>query len=89
MRKWFQLNESLLDEDNKDNEPVRSRCTRWFPITLTKLFNFEHAFWKDRFMKEGSTFLDDELAVYEWLELNAQGEEMEEMEPDTEEYIFS
>ncbi len=40
-------------------------------------------------MKEGSIFLDDELAIYEWLELDAQGEEMEEMEPDMEEYIFS
>lgn len=63
----------MADEDNEDNEPVQV-STEWTPLKLSELFDFKSTVWSARFTHFANLSFDEELALYELVELDADGE---------------
>jgi len=65
----------LVDEDNEDNEPVRT-STDWAPMSIQQLFDFTSDAWAQRYSQFATLSFEDELAIYDLLlEGNADGED--------------
>ena len=65
------------DEDNQDNETV-SITMDWQNRKISDLFNFDNPLWSSRYSRFASMSFDEELELYDLLELDAQGEEDQE-----------
>ena len=65
-----------VDEDNEDNEPVRvsNAASPWIQTPLSTLFDFTSSQWKERHEKWARLSYDEELTLYELLELDADSE---------------
>ena len=63
-----------VDKDNQDNEPVRPDSATWIQTPLSGLFDFSTTHWKDHYEKWARLTYDEELALYELLELDADGD---------------
>jgi hypothetical protein len=63
-----------VEEDNQDNEPVRISAT--LPLMpLSNLFDIASTHWATLYQSHVRYSYDEELALYELLELDADGEE--------------
>jgi hypothetical protein len=76
----------LIDEDNEDNEPISTEGSNG-PVPLTTLFNFEDPYWSDLYTHIAKPSYDKELALYELLELNADGENDIELDGSTQDIL--
>jgi hypothetical protein len=72
-----------VDEDDQDNESVRPHSSTWQETPLSSLFDFTSTHWKGQFEKWARLTYDEELAFYELLELDADGE----VDPDFDDSI--
>jgi len=64
----------LLDKDNEDNEPaVISK--NWTSIPISQLFNFTTSSWSSRYARFAALTFEEELELYDLLELDAEGDE--------------
>ena len=61
------------DEDNQDNETV-SLTQDWQIQKISDLFDFNNSVWSLRYSRFASISFDDELELYDLLELDAEGE---------------
>jgi hypothetical protein len=67
---------ALVDDNNlNDNEAVTAPQTIGRPIPIQELFDFRHAHWVDSYAKSARRNFDEELELYELLDLDAEGEE--------------
>lgn len=62
------------DEDNQDNETV-SLTLDWQNQKISELFDFTNTLWSSRYSRFASMSFNDELELYDLLELDANGEE--------------
>lgn len=62
------------DEDNQDNETV-SLTLDWQNRKISELFDFNNSLWSSRYANFASMSFDEELELYDLLELDAEGEE--------------
>ena len=72
---WFMAEQQsqLVDEDNTDCEPVRQSPISVVPIQT--LFNFNWSHWVDMHTRSAIRSFDEELQLYEMLNLDVEGEE--------------
>lgn len=63
-----------LDDDGDNG----TAFTIWEPVSISKLFNFDAKHWADEYVKHIQYSFDEELALYELLDLDADGEEENE-----------
>ena len=63
----------LVDEDDTDREPVRQSPIGVIPIPT--LFDFNRSHWVDMHARAAIRSFDEELQLYEMLDLDAEGEE--------------
>ena len=76
---WIATQLPLLEDDDNDNNPVQPQsCEEFFPMPLDYLFNFDTDFWQERWENNYRSNLDEEMAVLEWLNLDAEGDEDED-----------
>jgi hypothetical protein len=62
------------DEDNQDNETV-SPTQDWQNQKISELFDFNNTVWSSRYSHFALMSFDEELELYDLLELDAAGEE--------------
>ena len=72
----------MVDEDNLDNEGVSPPDTIGRPVTIQELFDFTSVHWVDSYAKSAHRSFDEELELYELLDLDAEGEEDADVEVD-------
>lgn len=66
----------LLDEDNEDNEPVPVCISGdWRNIPISQLFNFTTDSWSSRYARFAALTFDEELELYDLLEMDAEGDD--------------
>ena len=63
----------LVDEDDTDCEPVRQSPIG--VILIPTLFDFNRSHWVDMHARAAIRSFDEELQLYEMLDLDAEGEE--------------
>lgn len=68
-----------VEEDNEDNEPDHISATLTL-MPLSKLFDINSAHWAKLYQSHVRYSYDEELALYELLELDADGEEDPELD---------
>ena len=64
-----------VQEDDHDCEPVRQSAIPGCPIKLTDLFDFTRTHWTTLFEKGALRNFDEELELYELLDLDAEDED--------------
>ena len=67
-------NTQLLDEDNEDNEPVFI-SENWTNITIANIFNFGSSHWSSRYARFAALTFEEELELYDLLEMDAEGDD--------------
>ncbi len=90
LRAWAERQFARLEDDDTDSEPVR-RSAAGVPNKLEDIFDFSTSFWLDMFERHVKDVYNDEILVYEWLQLDGDGEEddsEEEIDPDTEHFAL-
>lgn len=65
------------DEDNEDNETV-SLTLKWQNRKISELFDFNNLLWSSLYSNFASMSFNEELELYDLLELDAVGEEDQE-----------
>ncbi|KAF5385054.1 hypothetical protein D9615_001008 [Tricholomella constricta] len=65
----------MVDLDDRDNHPVRDPDTIGHQIPISELFDFSRTHWVDTYSHVAERSFDEELALYELLDLDADGEE--------------
>jgi hypothetical protein len=65
----------LLNEDNEDNEPAVI-SEEWRSIPISQLFNFTTDLWSSRYARFAALTFEEELDLYDLLELDAEGDEV-------------
>jgi len=82
-----------VDDDNQDNEPITvdygSEHQRWSPIRVSDLFNFDSTEWVNRYSHFANLSFDEELELYELLELDADGENDPDIDGTTQEILLN
>jgi hypothetical protein len=63
----------LVDDDETDCVPVR--LSKIGPTPIVLLFDFSHSHWVEMHSKSSMRSFDEELQLYEMLDLDADGEE--------------
>jgi hypothetical protein len=63
----------LVDKDETDRVPVRQSAIGTTPIQA--LFDFKRSYWVEMFVKSSIRSFDEELQLYEMLDLDADGEQ--------------
>jgi hypothetical protein len=63
----------LVDRDETDRMPVRQSVIGTTPIQA--LFDFDRSHWVDMYLKSSIRSFDEELQLYEMLDLDAEGEQ--------------
>ena len=64
------------DTSNQDNESVRvSLSMDWQNQKISDLFHFSNSTWSSRYFTFATMSFDEELELYDLLELDAEGEE--------------
>lgn len=74
LHRFATRNADLARQDDLDTNVMGSTSHR---TPIYRLFNFEKRHWLDRIRLSGQRGYDQELAVYELLDLDAEGEEDE------------
>lgn len=69
-------------EDETDQESVRASSVIGRPLKLVELFNFGEAHWVRLYENAARRSFDEELAMYELLDLDAEGEEEADIDVD-------
>lgn len=64
-----------VEEDDHDCEPVCRSATVGCPLKLTELFDFTRTHWTTMYEKGALRNFDEELELYELLDLDADGED--------------
>ncbi|KAF9049973.1 hypothetical protein BJ165DRAFT_1455436 [Panaeolus papilionaceus] len=74
-----------VEEDNTDNGPAIP-ASEWVPLTLAELFDFDTPIWKTWFDDFIVYTYDEELALYDLIEADAEGEDEDDLgiDPATE-----
>jgi hypothetical protein len=62
----------MVDDDNTDCKPVRSTIGL---TPIQSLFDFSHSHWVEMFSRSAIQSFDEELELYEMLDLDAEGVE--------------
>lgn len=70
------------EEDEEDQDPVSDFTTIRGPIPLMNLFDFEDMHWVNRYKKAAMRNFDEELEMYEILDMDADGEEEADVDVD-------
>ena len=65
----------LTSEDEVNTRPVTAPLTIKNCIPIQQLFDFHQSHWVDKYQKHPLRSFDEELALYELLDLDAQGED--------------
>jgi len=76
----------MVEEDNLDQEPVRTSAIELIPIQ--NLFDFTKNHWVELYSRTVLRSFDEELAAYEMLDLNAQGDEEIDIDESTGELLL-
>jgi hypothetical protein len=64
----------LLNEDNEDNEPAVI-SENWTSIPISQLFDFTTHCWSSRYTRFAALTFEEELELYDLLELDAEGDD--------------
>lgn len=64
----------LVSEDEIDQRPVTAPLAIKNRVPIQQLFNFNQSYWVDKYARHPLRSSDEELALYELLDLEAQGE---------------
>lgn len=65
----------MADLDDTDNEPVRNSETIGRQLSIAELFDFTATHWANEFDQAGQRSFDEELGLYELLDLDGEGED--------------
>ena len=76
----------MLEEDNQDNQPAHF-SVEWKTLPLHQLFDFSSTLWATRYGNFADFTLDEELALYDLLELDADGELDPELDATAEDIL--
>ncbi|GLB43960.1 putative protein of unknown function (DUF 659) [Lyophyllum shimeji] len=66
---------TMVDLDDADNDPVRESAITDLPVPIVDLFDFTSTHWVDAYGRAAVLSFDEELELYELLDLDAEGEE--------------
>ena len=79
---------TVLDITETDPEPIRTAA--FGPQPIHKLFDFTQKHWVDTFSKSAMRSFDEELELYELLDLDAAGEDdiANDLDEDTAEALL-
>jgi len=77
-----------LHEDDQDNEPI-SVSNHWIRKKITELFDFNSTDWSSRYGHFADMTFEEELELYELLELDADGEVDPDFDPATQEILLN
>lgn len=72
----------LTSEDEVDTRPVTAPLAIKNRIPIQQLFDFNQVHWVDKYAKHPLRSFDEELALYELLDLDAQGEDDADVDVD-------
>ena len=72
----------MVDDDNLDDEPVRPSPVIGRRVPIQELFDFSRSHWVEMYAKSAKRSFDEELELYELLNLDAQGEDDVDLEVD-------
>jgi hypothetical protein len=81
-RSIVDLHAQLAAEDDLDREPVRLSSTTRQQIKLEELFDFTRTHWVAMYAKSPLRSFDEELELYELLDLDAVGEQDADLDVD-------
>ncbi|KAL0579830.1 hypothetical protein V5O48_002182 [Marasmius crinis-equi] len=89
LTRWIAVQLPILEDDDNDNDAVRPEDhENYFPMALEDLFDFDTKFWQDRWEKNVRGNLEEEMMVFEWLNLDAEGDDEEGVDdPDGEQEL--
>lgn len=73
-RAIVQHHSDMVDDDNLDDEPVRASSVIGRQVPIRELFDFSRSHWVEMYAKSAKRSFDEELELYELLDLDAQGE---------------
>jgi hypothetical protein len=76
----------MVEEDDLDQEPVRTSAIE--PIPIRNLFDFTKNHWVELYSRTALRSFDEELAAYEMLDLDAQGDEEIDIDESTGELLL-
>ena len=76
------LHTQLAAEDDLDQEPVHLSSTARRQIKLSELFDFTQTHWVVMYAKSPLRSFDEELELYELLDLDATGEQDADLDVD-------
>jgi hypothetical protein len=79
-RSMVERQSQLVDDDDTDCTPVTPSAIGLTPIKF--LFNFSHSHWVDMYSKSSIRSFDEELQLYEMLDLDAEGEDNVDVDVD-------
>jgi hypothetical protein len=65
----------LVDEDDHDNDPTTTPTTLQHPIKIVDLFDFTRSHWVKMYSKTPQRSSEEELELYELLDLDGEGGE--------------
>jgi hypothetical protein len=71
----------LADADQDEEDAQTFSCVPW-QVSISKLFDFTKAHWVSKHERSASRSLNEELELYELLDLDAPGEEDVDLEID-------
>ena len=71
-RSMIERHSRMVDDDNTDCEPVRSAISL---TPIQSLFDFSRSHWVEIFARSTIRSFDEELKLYEMLDLDAEGDE--------------
>ena len=72
----------MVDDDNLDDEPVRPSPVIGRRVPIRELFDFSRSHWVEMHAKSVKRSFDEELELYELLDLDAQCEDDVDLEVD-------
>jgi hypothetical protein len=79
MAAWHSLS---AQEDETDREPVTNPNVIGRTVKLVELFNFTEPYWISQYERAAQRTFDEELELYELLDLDAEGEEQANIDVD-------
>ena len=76
----------MLEEDDEDNQPAQV-SSEWTTLPLHQLFDFSSTLWAARYGNFADFTFDEELALYDLLELDADGDIDPELDATAEDIL--
>jgi len=78
-----------VEDDNGDNESPISASSTWKRLPISQLFDFSSSHWSSRYAHFANITFEEELELYELLDLDADGELDTDLDTTTQEVLLA